>query len=375
MQRPLYIICMLLILLGSSCKREKNKTDNTLSSTIEYAKGFSIQTDHPDYRILTLNNPWDNYSESKRFYLVNDKKIETPADGTKIITPISSIMVNSATYLGFIELLDELDKVTGVCNANYIYNPTIIRGVANNKIKDLGDSFNLNQEELLLLQPELIITTAYNGDDREEELFNRIGLEALFATEWQEQSLLSRAEWIKCIGILFNKEEMADSLFTTIKTNYERAADLTKEITHRPSVLSGQDFRGTWSMPSGSSYSAELFKMAQLDYHYHNNMQFQGSIPSSIEEALVYFNEADLWLFTQEDSLSDLASANDKYNLFKAFKTGNVFNTNKRKNEVGGNDYWEMGVARPDLLLKDVIKAAHPHLLPDYELTFMDKLK
>ena len=44
-------------------------------------------------------------------------------------------------------------------------------------------------------------------------------------------------------------------------------------------------------------------------------------------------------------------------------------------NEKGGNDYWELGVARPDFLLKDLIKIAHPHLLPDYEFTFMDKLK
>ena len=43
-------------------------------------------------------------------------------------------------------------------------------------------------------------------------------------------------------------------------------------------------------------------------------------------------------------------------------------------NENGGNDYWESAIARPDLLLKDMIKICHPHLLQDYELTYMDKL-
>ena len=52
-------------------------------------------------------------------------------------------MTNSATHLGFLELLGELDKVTGVCNSNYIYNPTILQGVKDGTIKDLGDAFNL----------------------------------------------------------------------------------------------------------------------------------------------------------------------------------------------------------------------------------------
>ena len=44
-------------------------------------------------------------------------------------------------------------------------------------------------------------------------------------------------------------------------------------------------------------------------------------------------------------------------------------------NEKGGNDYWEGAVARPDLLLNDMIKICHPELLPDYELIYMNQLQ
>ena len=44
-------------------------------------------------------------------------------------------------------------------------------------------------------------------------------------------------------------------------------------------------------------------------------------------------------------------------------------------NATGGSDYWESAVARPDLLLSDMIKVFHPELLPDYELFYMQKLK
>ena len=57
------------------------------------------------------------------------------------------------------------------------------------------------------------------------------------------------------------------------------------------------------------------------------------------------------------------------------YKEGNVYNYNKRMNATGGNDYWESAVARPDLILSDMIKALHPELLPHYEFTYMQKLK
>ncbi|KAA6313828.1 iron complex transport system substrate-binding protein, partial [termite gut metagenome] len=63
-----------------------------------------------------------------------------------------------------------------------------------------------------------------------------------------------------------------------------------------------------------------------------------------------------------------------RYILFKAYQRRNVYNTFRRTTPAGGNDYWENGVARPDLLLSDMIKICHPDLLPDYELTYMERL-
>ena len=91
-------------------------------------------------------------------------------------------------------------------------------------------------------------------------------------------------------------------------------------------------------------------------------------------QSLINFSETDIWIGTQEKSLEALLQQNNKYQLFKAFKEGNVYNINKRTNQNGGNDYWESAVARPDLLLKDMIKICHPLLLQDYELTYLDKL-
>ena len=368
----LYILSLSVVL--ASCSQQSVSSKNKANKHLKYAQLFTVDQTNQDYTKITVLDPWNNQTIHSTYYLVRKENTETPQDGMKIRIPIQSVMVNSATHLGFISLLNEIDKVKGICNSKYVYNSEILQQVKAGKIRDLGDSFNLNTEQLLMLNPEIIFTTAYNGDKSESEKLTKLNQKPVFNLEWQEASLLGRAEWIKFIALFFDKKEKADSIFNEIENNYLKAKDIVEHTTEKPTVLSGQDFRGTWSLPAGNSYAAQLFRDAKLDYFYQNEKSFQGSIPLSIEEALVYFHKADFWVNVQAKSLDELAQENEKYKLFDAFKNKRIYNNNKRSNHLGGNDYWETGVARPDLLLKDLIKIAHPTLLPDYELYFMQKL-
>ena len=44
------------------------------------------------------------------------------------------------------------------------------------------------------------------------------------------------------------------------------------------------------------------------------------------------------------------------------------------KGETGGLLFYELGPARPDLILKDLIYIFHPELLPEHELFFFKPL-
>ena len=200
------------------------------------------------------------------------------------------------------------------------------------------------------------------------------GLNIIYNIEWQEPTLLGRAEWIKFIGAFFDKEALADSIYTEIEQRYNDSKMKALVLSYAPSIFSGQDYRGTWSLPGGKSYTAQLFRDAGASYKYSQDST-STSIPSNIEEVLVNFNQADIWIGAQASSLEELGKTDSKYKLFKAYKEGNVYNTNKRINATGGNDYWESGVARPDLLLNDMIKICHPSLLSEYELTYYERLK
>lgn len=370
------VLLILSICLLTACNSRRAKTiDANSGETVEmkYAKGFGI-AHSTDYTTVTVYNPWKPGEIYDKYYLVKEAGKEVPQDGHKVVVPLKSLMSNSATHLGFLELLGELDKVKGVCSATYIYNPTILEGVKEGRIKDLGDAFNLDIENLLMLRPQAVMTSAYNVEDENSKRMKQTGLTILYNIEWQEKSLLGRAEWIKFIGAFFDKEAEADSIFDKVERQYNEAKARTAALKEKPTIVSGQDYRGTWSVPGGESYSAQLFRDAGASYYYANDST-SGSISCSIEEVLMHFNEAPLWVGTQAATLDELGQTDSKYRLFRAYKEGNVYNINKRMNAEGGNDYWESGVARPDLLLNDMIKIVHPQLLPEYELTYMDKLK
>ena len=377
MTRFSFVLFALISLLLTACQDKQKVVSNTENGTsvpLSYAQGFGI-THSSGYTTITVYNPWKPGEIYDTYYLVKNEGQAVPTDGLKVVIPLKSIMTNSATHLGFLELLGELDKVTGVCNSNYIYNPTILQGVKDGTIKDLGDAFNLDIENLLLLHPQAVMTSAYNAEDENGRRMKQTGLPILYNIEWQEKSILGRAEWIKFIGAFFDKEKLADSIFSQIAEQYNEIKKKAEKLSYSPSILSGQDYRGTWSMPSGRSYNAQLFRDAGANYYYANDTTVSGSISSSIEEALIHFNQADIWVGVQANTLEDLGKMDPKYKLFKSYKNGNVYHINKRTNITGGNDYWESGVARPDLLLNDMIKIVHPNLLPEYELTYMDKLK
>lgn len=366
---------ILLFIIASGCQQSSTKKTDIAEGNdvlISYADGFGIN--HlPDYTTVTIYNPWKPGEIYDRYYLVKDQQTVVPTDGQKVHIPLKSLMVNSATHLGFLELLGEIDKVNGVSGSNYIYNPTVRAKVADGSIPDLGDSFNMDMERLLILSPQAIMTSAYNAEDENSKRLKQTGLTIIYNIEWQEKKLLGRAEWIKFIGAFFDKNELADSIFNDVVVKYNAVKNRVKNVEDLPSVLSGQDFRGSWSMPGGQSFNAELFRDAKASYFYANDLS-TGSISSTIEEALVHFSNADFWVGVQMNTLKELELTDSKYKLFQAFQEGNVYNTFQRTNPTGGNDYWESGVARPDLLLSDMIKIFHPDLMRDYEFTYMKRL-
>ncbi|MDL2247872.1 iron ABC transporter substrate-binding protein, partial [Bacteroides sp. OttesenSCG-928-J23] len=161
------VLAVLLVLFIVGCNPATSAADKEKASSetpLQYAELFAI-TQEKSYTKVVVFNPWKQNEEYARYYLVKEDSVTVPTDGSKVKVPLKTLMTNSATHIGFLELLEELNSVTGVCSSEFIYNKTIRNQVADGHIQDLGDAFNLDIERLLLLRPQAVMTTAYNADD------------------------------------------------------------------------------------------------------------------------------------------------------------------------------------------------------------------
>ena len=138
--------------------------------------------------------------------------------------------------------------------------------------------------------------------------------------------------------------------------------------------MAGSNFRGTWYMPAGHSFMGRLFADAGARYYFASDTT-SGSLPLNVESVLKNFSQSDVWLNCSFSSLSELVKADSKHALFRPVILKQVYNFNKRKIPSGANDFWESAIARPDLLLSDVIAILHPEIMPGYQLVYAEKLK
>ncbi|MFM2292942.1 MAG: hypothetical protein RIS29_2755 [Bacteroidota bacterium] len=340
---------------------------------LSYAKGFAVNY-FPDYKEVIVYSPWVKGTVYARYYLVNDLKTQTPSNVTRVKIPLQTIAAAAVTHFEFLRLIGELQTVNAICSPELVYNAEIRKGFAEGKITDLGNAFNINVEKTLELKPNAVMMSGYNQNDSYGKRVSEAGIPVLFNNEWMETTLLARAEWIKFVAAFYNKEKMADSVFADIDKRYNEVKAKAAAVKVKPNVMAGSNFRGTWYMPSGQNYMGKLFADAGATYFYANDTT-AGSLPLNVETVIKNFANSDVWINCNFKNLDELIKADPKHALFRPVKLHQVYSFNKRSLPSTANDFWESAVARPDLLLSDVIAILHPEIMKGYELVYAEKLQ
>ncbi|MBO5718004.1 MAG: ABC transporter substrate-binding protein [Bacteroidales bacterium] len=339
-----------------------------------YAKGFAVEY-FPEYKRLTIHNPWGG--KSAVYYLYRHQKPENlPEDAQAIQIPLNTIATTSCTHIGFLDRLGLLASVKGSCNLSMVYHPEFRKKAAASLVVDLGDNYSINAEKTLALQVDALIWSGYGQQDAKINFLRSASLPIIENNEWMEKDLLGRAEWLRCMAVLFDKEALADSLFQATVQAYNQLKTMAAEDSlYQPkSLMAGENFRGTWYVPGGRSYMAQLFRDAGASYLFENDTT-SGSISLNLERVLRDMGHCDIWVGADAASLADLAVQDARYTWFDAYKNKAVYSYNRCSTPQGGNDFWERGVAHPDLLLSDFVKLLHPHLMTDREWNFLVALQ
>jgi iron complex transport system substrate-binding protein len=133
--------------------------------------------------------------------------------------------------------------------------------------------------------------------------------------------------------------------------------------------------RDIWNLPAGDSFVAQFLKDANLEYLWKDS-KGKGSLSLSFESVFEKGKNANFWIapgyFSSKD---ELLESNQIYAEFDAFKNDKIYTPTLKKGKTGGVIYYELAPTRPDLVLKDLIKITQPDLLPNYTLTFFEKMR
>ncbi|MCX7550196.1 ABC transporter substrate-binding protein [Xanthomarina sp. F2636L] len=371
-----------LFFLLFNCKDKETRPSLKLDvakTELAHAKGFEIKH-HENFTSLIIKSPWPESKKTYHYALVHKNmasKVTLNKDNFDgiITVPIEKMVVTSTTHIPALELLEVENTLIGFPGTDYISSEKTRARVDNDSIRELGKNEGINTEVLLEIRPDVVIGFGMDNNNKSFDNIKKAGIPVIYNGDWVEHSPLAKAEWIKFFGVLYNKRTEADSIYNTIEKNYLEAKALASDAKNKPSVLSGAMHKDMWYLPNGTSTEAQILKDAHVDYLW-SETEGVGSLSLNFEVVFEKAKNAQLWINpSYYTSYEALEKANPHYTKFEAFKNKNMYTFANTKGATGGVLYYELGIARPDLVLKDIIKVCHPELLENYTPYFFKPLE
>lgn len=371
----LFIISFIVVSCNSDVKKSSDqKIVDKNEVALKYAKGFEIQNNE-EFKVLTLKDAWKGEKTTYQYVLYKNKKPAGYENAIFIKVPINKIACMSVTHVALLEKLNQLNSVVALSGRDYATSLTIKKNVENGKIKEAGNYQKLNYEILVDESPDVVMLFGIDQSSNANiDKLRELGLNVVLNAEYMELHPLGKLEWIKFMAAFYDMDEEANRIFNEIEKEYLALASLTINIKQKPTVFVGMPWNGAWHVPGGESFVAKLFKDAGANYLWSDNDE-RGSYSMSKEVILDEAMEANYWLnLNSYASLESIATYDERFKYFSAFKQKQLFNNNRRLNAYGGNDYWESGVVNPHVVLKDLIEIFHPEIL-DHDLYYYQQLE
>ncbi|MBZ0274929.1 MAG: ABC transporter substrate-binding protein [Anaerolineae bacterium] len=386
----LFLVLVLLLAGLPVSAQDANLTDScvtTYDSNVDYfpdkvepvnTEGFTVEYFN-NYKVVTVATPWFGAEAPLQYVLV---QCGTPApdgypDAQVVNVPAQSVVSLSTSFLPHLTTQGLLDRLVAIDTVLYTQNQPVIDKVAAGEVAEVGGggSGDVNLEVLLDLEPGLVLTQRFSSDDTTYPAMLQAGIPAVIVPDFLDMTPLGQAEWGEYIALFFNTEGVAQAAYTEMAARYAEIAALGAAVESRPTVFANTPYNETWYMPGGRSYLAQLLVDAGADYLWADD-ESTGSLFLDFETVFDTAGEADYWMnagfFWQ--TLDDALAEDERYAGFAAFQNGNVYSNNARVNENGGSDYFETGIANPDVILADLVSIFHPELLPDHALVYYKRL-
>ena len=370
-------VSILLIFLCACVSPDQQSIRNNevgkIQVNLKYAKRFEVWKKDEMVEVSVNSGSGSHQPETYLLIPAGSSNMANIA-GNTIKVPVKNLVVTSTSHIPFLSMLGVSEYLAGFPNTKYVSSATVRERIEMGLVKDVGTVNGLNFESLISLQPELVVSYASGADRTQLDQLNQSGIPYVLLQDFMEETPLGRAEWIKFMGLLTGRSAQADSVFDYIEKNYLDLKGLTDGLQEKPTVFSGILYGDTWFAPGADSFAAKFIEHAGGDYTW-KDLNGSGSAELSLEAVFDRNMDTEFWIGAgQYTSKTALAEADTRYSNFRAFQTDHVYNYHGSIGPTGGFEYFELGGARPDLVLSDLIKILHSDLLPEYQPYFYKKL-
>lgn len=334
---------------------------------------ISCKKDQPetaaDWQIISPNV---KFKEEKSIFKLQSGKFNYTLENKKL--PYKKAILLNASLVGYFTELGISDKIIGISSPEYVFSEKIHQLIKEGKIQNIGNEQKYNVEKIIALKPDVIFTNYIASFENTYDLIKKNGIEIIFLDEYLEQNPLEKSKYLMVFGKLFGTEKEALLKFNQIEKSYDELKNLAQKSEKKPIVLANEMYGNQWFLPGGKTNLAQLISDANAVYINRENKEDK-AVPMSFEEVFAKAKNAEYWINVGNHQLKkELLQINPNYTKMNVFNKGKLY-TVSGKEKGKSNDYFESGVVRADLILKDYIKIFHPQLLPDYSLTYMKELK
>lgn len=301
------------------------------SMELVYADQFSVDYYGDTCELVTI--------EGTGRYLVVEEGHDVPAgipdDVTVIRKPLKNVYLAASSAMDFMDALNTVPCVTMTSTKKEDWSiDSAEQALERGDMVYVGKYSAPDYEALLMEDCPLAIesTMIYHTPEVKEKI-ESLGIPVMVEHSSYEAHPIGRTEWIRLYGLLFDREEEAESFF-----NEQRkiAEDVIKEgednqtgvaffyITSSglANVRKPGDYVAEMIRLAGGSYVPELFGMESENALSTMNMQMEDFYAGCVDADVLIYNAT---IDGEIRSVDDLLQKSPLFADFKAVKSGNVW--------------------------------------------------
>jgi iron complex transport system substrate-binding protein len=288
--------------------------------------------------------------------------------------PVERMVLMSATHVALVERLREYapdiwDRVAGIMwgRSYQWFFPEVERRFAEGKLVDVGAAWSPDYEKLIALEPDLVMIYTFEGDPVRSKL-EELKVPYVVNSEYLENTLLGRFEWVKFVAAFFGLDEVGARVFRLVEFRYQL---ISTKVSASMATLNIKPvkaawfsvYRGTVFVAGGLSYVANSIYDLNAVYAF-SDLKATGGRQVSLEELVARARDADV-LVVSTDLIQTLEALTDEIPQiaeFKAVREGRVYRFN--------SNIYQLGYMDTEGWFLDLASMLYPQLFPDHTLSY-----